>query len=470
MNAAVAGFVCDALSYAQARAEPLVARLLRAPFSGVDRDEATALIVAAAGREPVVATIAAQRIPLSREGSLAAQRFATALATIADAFRAQGIGAREMLATIAGAFGLVGDPAREATLTLLANISNDIDAAARSTSRDWQPAELIASIDAALERNGASIGGPFAGTPLGPHRREPGAPVVRRRTHQSASSLGAYAECERKWYYRYVCAVVEDRGSSASFYGTAFHTALERFHTEYARGDAAPPALLWTKLDAYVGEAFERIRNRFATQVEFELQRRRARRTARRYLRWFLKRWEQRPFEVIGQETPAELEWDGYKFVGIIDRIDRDDATGNVTVIDYKTGNIALSATEYREKVARYVEFQLPFYYWARTELGDRVQRLTLVPLKDQLLEVQPIELEVVPVSTPRERSGAPVGLIGIDELERARTRMRELAQRLADEVIEHFPATDDPATCTYCTYKNSCRERPRRREDRFGR
>jgi PD-(D/E)XK nuclease superfamily len=141
-----------------------------------------------------------------------------------------------------------------------------------------------------------------------------------------------------------------------------------------------------------------------------------------------------------------------------------------VTVIDYKTGNIALSAAEYREKVARYVEFQLPFYYWARTELGERVQRLTLVPLKDQLLDVQPIELEVVPLSTPLHRSGAPAGLIGIDELERARTRMRELAQRLADDVIERFPATDDPEACTYCTYRNSCRDRPRRREDRFGR
>ena len=73
----------------------------------------------------------------------------------------------------------------------------------------------------------------------------------RRHGHFSASSLGSYAECERRWYYRYVCAAVEDRGSSASFYGIAFHWALERFHQEFPRADAAAPAVLERIFDPF---------------------------------------------------------------------------------------------------------------------------------------------------------------------------------------------------------------------------
>ena len=45
-------------------------------------------------------------------------------------------------------------------------------------------------------------------------------------------------ECERKWFYRYACAAVEDPGSSASAYGTAFHSALEDFHEQFPRPNA----------------------------------------------------------------------------------------------------------------------------------------------------------------------------------------------------------------------------------------
>jgi len=62
----------------------------------------------------------------------------------------------------------------------------------------------------------------------------------------------------------------------------------------------------------------------------------------------------------------------GYDFIGFIDRLDRDDASGNVAIVDYKTGAIAESAAEYRERVRTFHDFQLPFYYWAREAEGDR--------------------------------------------------------------------------------------------------
>lgn len=293
------------------------------------------------------------------------------------------------------------------------------------------------------------------------------------RTHNprfSASQLNTYVECPRKWYYRYLCAAVEDRGSAASFYGTAFHAALEDLHAEYPQPAGVDAEELDRKLQGYINAAFDRHRNLFETPVEYELQRRRAQRTARKYVEWIAAEAKRAPFTVIGCELSAALQIDGYDFIGYIDRLDRDDRTGAVTVIDYKTGSIALSAAEYREKVRKFKDFQLPFYYWARTEAGDRVSRLALVPLKDALLDVRPIALEVVPVPADIGRSASPTGVIPIGELERARTRMLELCAELTSGATSEFPVTDDPAACLYCVYKTACVNRPYPEEERFAR
>ena len=303
-----------------------------------------------------------------------------------------------------------------------------------------------------------------------PAEAEPGSGIRTHNPRFSASQLNTYVECPRKWYYRYLCAAIEDRGSAASFYGTAFHAALEDLHAEYPQPGSADPAQLDRKLEGYVNAAFDRHRTLFDTPVEYELQRRRAQRTARKYVEWLVAEAKRAPFTVVGCELSAELQIDGYDFIGYIDRLDREDATGAVTVIDYKTGSIATSAAEYREKVRQFKDFQLPFYYWARTEAGDRVSRLALVPLKDALLDVRPIALEVVPVPAQIARSGSTTGVIPIGELERARVRMVELCAELTSGQTASFPVTDDPAACVYCVYKTACANRPYPEEERFAR
>jgi RecB family exonuclease len=447
-------------------------RALTSPFAGVAGVDARALAVVAGDRSTVRDTIERERLVLVRESALAARRFAAALASLSNAYRAPGATATEHLDTIRTAFDFEArlDDAERETFANLQASGARLDAA-RPNGASWSARELLDE----LERLGRSLqrendGDPMPRTPLAEREAETPRVVKRRRGHFSASSLNTYAECERRWYYRYVCAAVEDRGSSASFYGTAFHWALERFHEEYPRADAAPAELLERKLDAYLGAAFDRFRSGFATQVEYELQRRRAKRTGRRYLTWFAERSRAHPFTVVGTETAVELELEGYTFIGYIDRLDRDDATGAITVVDYKTGSIAESAREYRSKVARFLDFQLPFYYWARTAAGDRVTRLSLIPLKDASLAVNPVELEVVPVAAPPTYSDAATGTIGIAELERARAKMIELAAALADGPLERFATTNDPDACTFCSYRDACRERPLVREDRFGR
>jgi RecB family exonuclease len=280
--------------------------------------------------------------------------------------------------------------------------------------------------------------------------------VPRWQKHFSASALNAYTECARKWFYRYACAAVEDPGSSASAYGTAFHLALEDFHGDFPRPRGADRLAMRNRMRECVTWAFERNRDGFETRVEFELQVRRAQRTAQRYVDWLLVQELEAPFEVLGREVSAELDLDGRAFVGFIDRLDRDERTGNVGVVDYKTGSIATSAAEYCEKVRRFRDFQLPFYYWARTAAGDRVSKLVLIPLKDALLDVRPVVLEVGKT-------------IKLDDLERSREKMIELSTHLASGEIRRFEPTKNAAACTYCAYQTACANKPPAEAQRFG-
>jgi hypothetical protein len=280
--------------------------------------------------------------------------------------------------------------------------------------------------------------------------------VQRWSKHFSASALNAYGECARKWFYRYACAAVEDPGSSASAYGTAFHLALEDFHGDFPRPRGAERSAMRGRMRECVTWAFERNRDGFETRVEFELQVRRAQRTAQRYVDWLLAQELEAPFEVLGREVSAELDLDGRAFVGFIDRLDRDERTGDIGVVDYKTGSIATSAAEYGEKVRRFRDFQLPFYYWARTAAGDRVTKLVLIPLKDALIDVRPVVLEV----------GKTIKLA---DLERSRERMIELSTLLASGEIRRFEPTENATACTYCAYQTACADKPPAEAQRFG-
>jgi len=450
-----------ALRWAAGGGDEIARRLMCSPFSGVASVDARALVVAAGARTSLADTIAAQKP--------GATGFLTALDAIRNAYRAQGARASEVIRTIAAELDLPSADA--ATVAQIERIAGAVDAVDLLTGTVWDPEELIAAFDAEIVLNISGQAREAAPAPVA--AVPPGSPLPPRRGHFSASSLNAFAECKRKWFFRYLCSAVEDKGSSASFYGTAFHSALEAFHERFPHIAELDPRTVTTHLEACITSAFDRYRDAFESNVEFELQRRRAIRTARKYGEWLVARSAQAPFTVIGCEISTELVLDGFDFVGYIDRLDRDDRTGEMTVVDYKTGSIATSAAEYREKVLGFEDFQLPFYYWARTEAGDRVTRLVLLPLKEATADVLPIELEVVPV--PAQTNGkrvdrAIVGTISIDELRTARAKMTELCAVISSGSLTHFPATEDPQACRYCAYRPACRERPANNEDRFGR
>jgi RecB family exonuclease len=477
--AALGGFALEAVELGPLAAPPLdlvavesVMAFLRYAASESDADARAALRSKLAPLDPgdartllAIAGDAANVLDVIDAGSTGGGReFAHALRTIARAYRVPDAGAADVLATAATVLSL-----ESASAAALERIARDFDAA-RILAPAWEARDVLDEVAAELagcpQREFAFR--PAPAPAVAPEARQP---VTARRATFSASSLNAFAECERKWFYRYVCSAVEDRGSSASFYGIAFHAALEEFHGVHARFDGGDPAALGSFLDYCIAASFDRHRTRFDAPVEFELQKRRARRTGKRYLSWLLERARRAPFEVVGCETSTDVQLGGFAFVGFIDRLDRDDATGEVTVVDYKTGAIAKSAGEYLTDVLAFREFQLPFYYWARTAAGDRVTRLSLVPLKDALLDVEPIELTIVQRRPAANgRSNGTTAPIAVADLERARDRMIAIAGRLAAPTIAHYAAADDPDACRYCAYRDACRARPAVAEERFGR
>jgi len=440
------------LRYVDGRAEADVREALCSRASGVALDDARALAIAAGERGPVLATIGEGEIALGPQSRARATRFASALHAVAAAYNAPNASANAVMAALASGFVLDHAP----TVDALATVTRAFDAA-RAFAGAWTSADLLAEFDAELADATPRASAPLLPAPADPRERLPARPVPLRKMHFSASSLNAYAECRRKWYFRYACAAIEDKGSSASFYGSAFHAALESFHLAYPTVAGIAEGELASRLDGAIVAAFDRFRARFDAPVEAELQRRRARRTGKRYVRWLVERARKEPFTVIGCELAAELAIDGQEFVGYIDRVDRSDRDGGVSVIDYKTGTIAATATAYRDEVVALREFQLPFYYWARTAAGDRVTTLALVPLKDALLDVAPVELEIGTT-------------LSIGDLERARDEMGRIANLLASGTLEVFPATTDPEACTYCAYRDACRERPPGAALRFAR
>ncbi len=418
MNASLAAaFIADLHAWWDTGEEEPLIRALRSPCSGVPHDTAAAYATAATRLPPLLDAISRGLLAVPAHERDALLRFA------------ERVNAIEPQSDLYELFGL--------------RVSDD------DLSGDDGAAFALAAAQSPDTRSG----------------------VRARQTHFSASALNTYAECNRKWYYRYVCAAVEDVPSSASTYGTAFHAALEDFHGEFPQPQARDEAAMRAKIAGYVNWAFERFHAQFDSAVEFELQKRRALRTAERYIDWLLAEAARAPFTVIGREIPVSLELGGFDFVGFIDRLDRDERTGAVSIFDYKTGSIATSAAEYREDVRRFLDFQLPFYYWARTAAGDRVYRLALIPLKDALLDVVPISLEVVAVAGPNgKRNDAPSGTIAIADLERARDRMIEICRKLSSGSLDQFPVTTDPDACTYCAYRDACAERPHDEREHFGR
>ncbi|MBV8595968.1 MAG: PD-(D/E)XK nuclease family protein [Candidatus Eremiobacteraeota bacterium] len=288
----------------------------------------------------------------------------------------------------------------------------------------------------------------------------------------SASRLNAYVKCPRRWFFDYLCQVLDDPSSLQAAYGSVIHDALESFHRSVRVPSRHDAGIMLERLQRELDTAFGNAREAFPSQLEYEVSRARARRIAEQYVRWLVAEAARAPMQVEHVELMQRFTLGGHEFVGYIDRVDRPVDGGAVTILDYKTGRIDTDAVAYLEKVRSGDEAQLALYYAMRTAAGDDVHRIALVSVRDPRDEVRILALDI-------DEGDAPFDSKTEEGILRARCSRADLEASLDALVARcdtltkmgqtHFAVGADPP-CGYCAYYAACRERPREGERIFAR
>jgi hypothetical protein len=317
---------------------------------------------------------------------------------------------------------------------------------------------------------GAQSSGEMLAWPVGEERRRVTSPAMTF----SASRLNLYAKCPRRWFYEYLCEAVDEKTTSHAVYGKVFHAALEALHRDVRVPAQWQAAEVFDRLCASLDAAFGQAHREFASQLEYEVLRLRARQVAQHYVRWLYEEAADAPLEIVEIESRQSLLYGGHRFVGYIDRVDRPTGGGPVTIFDYKTGRIEEDPDEYLRSVRSGEEAQLALYYAMRRAQGDDVARIALVSIRDARDKTWILALDIadaagVSVVQRAERAGVVRATCSIADLERSLDVLTARCDLLTRTGVDHFDVGADPP-CNFCAYAHACRERPADGERIFAR
>lgn len=290
----------------------------------------------------------------------------------------------------------------------------------------------------------------------------------------SASRLNVFAKCPRRFFYEYMCNAVDEKTTANAVYGKVFHAALEALHRD-VRDPALweAPAVL-DRLSGLLDASFGQSRGEFASQLEYEVLRLRARQVAQHYVRWLYEEAADAPLEIVEIESRQALLLGGHRFVGYIDRIDRPPGGGAITIFDYKTGRVEDDPEEYLRQVRDGEEAQLALYYAMRRAQGDDVARIALVSIRDARAKTWILALDIADASgktvvARADRRGVLRATCSVEDLERSLGELVARCDSITRDGFEHFAVGEDPP-CSYCSYAAACRERPSDGERIFAR
>ena len=294
---------------------------------------------------------------------------------------------------------------------------------------------------------------------------EPVERVVAPAMTFSASRLNLFVKCPRRWYYEYLCAAVEEKSTANAAYGKVFHAALEALHRDVRFPADWEQAVVLDRLCGLLDVTFGQSHGEFASQLEYEVLRLRARQVARHYVRWLYEEAADAPLEIVEIESRQTLLLRGHRFVGYIDRVDRPPGGGAITIFDYKTGRIEEDPEEYLRLVRSGEEAQLALYYAMRRAQGDDVARVALVSIRDARDKAWILALDITDeagrsVVQRAERAGVVRATCSIADLERSLDALTARCDTITREGFDHFAVGADPP-CSYCAYAPACRERP---------
>lgn len=290
--------------------------------------------------------------------------------------------------------------------------------------------------------------------------------TVRERL-LSASALKNYLDCGAKFYFATVRSLeVEEavqESLDAGMMGNVFHKTMEDLYSEGGRPRPRIDQEYLTRLIAGKKALRARIREHILEELRTPEVSGRNLVLEDVILQYVLKTLQcdlallqargVSFFRVLGLEEKKIWEWNGFHFIGFIDRIDsfRD---GEVRIVDYKTGRVADQEVEITDgNAAKVVEALFG------PETGKRPKIALQMYLYDQSMEEQTRGKQVLNVLYPVARlfagplkevpASAEFGRL-IDEA------MTGLLDELTDLSVP-WRRTTDPKTCSYCDFKNIC-------------
>lgn len=239
----------------------------------------------------------------------------------------------------------------------------------------------------------------------------------------SASSLKTFLECKRRFYLQYILKISDhDISLKPKSYelGNIVHDILEKYYTID---------------DSNLELDFRKIENLF---IEY--------RSENPLLALDLEIWKKKLYEfylfdsnrlqnskILGLEKSFEIDFDGIKLKGIVDRIDYNNTTNRYEVIDYKTSSSLKVDT--LKNYDKSIDFQLEFYYLAVNELykTDNIDTFYYDLNSTKLIEE-----------------------IALDKkLELLSEKINELKELSKSEI--NFEKTEQKSACNFCIYKTIC-------------
>jgi ATP-dependent helicase/DNAse subunit B len=189
---------------------------------------------------------------------------------------------------------------------------------------------------AALGLDVEFLADPHAGEPFEPYGGERN-PIEISIDHFSPTTLNDYLKCPRLYWYNHHPGLVSEPRSVLMERGGFLHEVLEEFHAHEQQ---------WRPLDSqqqkeWLEQTLNQKLEGYLSRMDGVLDRRREEHQVRNllsnYIRFVTGMQRVRRLGTVATERRFNLELDGVKIVGKIDRVN-DAGDGDVEVVDYKTG------------------------------------------------------------------------------------------------------------------------------------
>ena len=226
-------------------------------------------------------------------------------------------------------------------------------------ARTWVHAKPSTTTSARLERV-SPVGALWNTEP--PEQR----PVELEAFSLSKTSIEAFLQCERRFFYSKVLRIPEDESAPLKV-GQLFHEVMallmRRFPSKRALEDELDDNAIRETIDRLLRREEVLARQKFFVQ------------TLRHHLELMVKaaisieKSVGDGYEVEGVEVGGRFEYKGWKFTGRYDRVDESTIEG-VRLVDYKTGEFRKRGVTLREKTLHALDdktranWQVPLYAW----------------------------------------------------------------------------------------------------------